>query len=112
LLIAESSIQNLVFSGWTLINRRSRFFSGKQLMVVSVEFYGAQRKLTRTHEVKVPLTENGRVREVAKYISHRYPGLTLSEENFLVIVNNKVSGLNHILDCNDKIAFLPHIGGG
>ena len=81
-------------------------------MVVSVEFHGAQRKLTRTHEVKVPLLENGRVRDVAKYICHRYPGLTLSEENFLVIVNNKVSSLNHILDYNDKIAFLPHIGGG
>ncbi|MCD4717090.1 MAG: MoaD/ThiS family protein [Desulfobacterales bacterium] len=81
-------------------------------MVVSVEFYGAQRALTRTHEVKVPLPENGRVRDVAKYIGHRYPGLTLNEDNFLVMVNNKASTLNHILCYNDKIAFLPHIGGG
>jgi molybdopterin converting factor small subunit len=81
-------------------------------MVVSVEFYGAQRKLTRTREVKVPVLENGRVRDVAEYIAHRYLELILDDENFLVIVNNKVSSLNHTLKYKDKIAFLPHIGGG
>jgi molybdopterin converting factor small subunit len=112
LLIAESSIRKLVVSGWTQLTGEPGLCSGKNIMVVSVEFYGAQRALTQTHEVKVPLPENGRVRDVAEYIGYRYPDLTLSEESFLVIVNNKASTLNHILNCNDKITFLPHIGGG
>ena len=81
-------------------------------MVVSVEFYGAQRMLTQTQEVKVLLFENGRVSDVAEYIRRRYPNLPLSEEDFLVTVNSHVSTLNHSLNPNDKIAFLPHIGGG
>jgi len=81
-------------------------------MVVSVEFYGAQRALTQTREVRVSLLENGRVRDVVKYLGHLYPDLTLGEGNFLVIVNNKVSTLNHTLNYNDKVTFLPHIGGG
>ena len=81
-------------------------------MVVSVEFYGAQRTLTQTREVKVPLLGSCRVSDVAGYIRQRYPQLPLDEENFLVSVNNNVSTLNHILNPNDRIAFLPHIGGG
>jgi len=81
-------------------------------MVVSVQFFGVQRALTKTNEIQVPLTENGKVRDVFKYIRDRYPDLLLNEEGVLVTVNNKVSTMNHILNPNDNVAFLPHVGGG
>ena len=81
-------------------------------MVVSVEFFGAQRALTKTAKVQVPLAENGQVRDVFTYLTGYYPDLTLSEEAVVVTVNNKTSTMNHALKPADKIVFLPHVGGG
>jgi molybdopterin converting factor small subunit len=81
-------------------------------MVVSVQFFGVQRALTKTHEIQVPLMENGRVSDVFVYVRDCYPDLLLSEEGVLVTVNNKVADMNHVLNPNDNIAFLPHVGGG
>ena len=81
-------------------------------MIVSVKFFGAQRTLTKTRELKVSLAKNGHVREVREYLMNCYPGLLLEEEEILVTVNNKASTLNHSLNPDDSIAFLPHVGGG
>jgi len=81
-------------------------------MVVSVQFHGGQRALTRTHEIQVPLQEDGRVSDVFVYVKNRYPDLKLSQEAVLVSVNDKVSTMNHVLNSADRITFLPHIGGG
>ena len=81
-------------------------------MVVSVHFFGAQRTLTKTSELQVKLTENGRVHDVCLLLMDRYPELPLNEEDVLITVNNRASNMNHILSPNDHITFLPHIGGG
>ncbi len=81
-------------------------------MVVSVQFFGAQRSLTKTSEIQIPLTENGRVSDVFVYLIDCYPDLHLSEEDVLVTVNNKTSNMNHTLNPDDNITFLPHVGGG
>ena len=81
-------------------------------MVVSVEFLGAQRALTRTGRVAVPLRGRGRVKDVFGYIMGCYPELPLDEKGLVVTVNSKVSTIDHVLDPDDRVAFLPHIGGG
>lgn len=81
-------------------------------MVVSVQFYGAQRALTKTSEILVPLQKDGRVSDIFRHVRSWYPDLKLSKKDVLVSVNNKVSRMDHVLMANDKIAFLPHIGGG
>jgi molybdopterin converting factor small subunit len=81
-------------------------------MVVSVQFFGAQRSLTKTNEIQIPLTENGRVSDVFGYVRNCYPDLPLNEEGVLVTVNDKASDMNHVLKPDDNIAFLPHVGGG
>jgi molybdopterin converting factor small subunit len=81
-------------------------------MVVSVQFCGVQRALTQVHEIQVPILKNDRVSDVLVYVRDWYPELPLSEEGVLVTVNNNISTMNHILNPNDKITFLPHIGGG
>ena len=81
-------------------------------MVVLVQFYGIQRTLTQADEVEVPLEKHGRVGDVLSYIQNCYPHLQLSEDDLLVTVNNKVSNMEQGLNPNDKLAFLPHIGGG
>jgi molybdopterin converting factor small subunit len=81
-------------------------------MVVSVQFFGIQRELTRKHEIEIPISKDFQVKDVIRYLKHCYPDLALSQEEVLITVNNTVSNLNHILKSRDKITFLPHIGGG
>jgi molybdopterin converting factor small subunit len=81
-------------------------------MVVMVQFFGIQRALTQTNEVEVPLNGQGRVGDVFSYIQNCYPDLELCEEDLLVTVNSKVSSMEQGLNPYDKLAFLPHIGGG
>jgi len=81
-------------------------------MVVSVEFFGVQRALTKTAKIQIPLAENGRVRDVFGYLMGYYPNLTLREEAVVVTVNDITSNMNHILKPADTIVFLPHVGGG
>lgn len=84
----------------------------QEVMMVSVRFYGAQCLLTRTREVQVPLLKNQRVRDVFLYLMNCYPDLSLSEKAVMITVNDNISAMNALLNPNDKISFLPHIGGG
>ncbi len=81
-------------------------------MVVSVQFFGTQRVLTKARELQVPLTEEGQVRDVYVYLMDHYPDLPLNEDDILVTVNNKATNMRHLLNPNDSITFLPHVGGG
>ncbi len=81
-------------------------------MVISVQFFGTQRAITKVRDLKIPLTVNGRVKDVHEYLMNRYPDLSLNEKDVRVTINNKSSSMNHILKPNDNIVFLPHVGGG
>lgn len=81
-------------------------------MVVSVTFFGLQRKLAQTGSINLPLLKEMRVTDVFNYIREKYPELSLSKENVLVTVNNQVSLHDRILESEDRICFIPHIGGG
>jgi molybdopterin converting factor small subunit len=81
-------------------------------MFVSVQFHGIQRVVTRVEEIQVPVSDDALLEDVIGYIKDCYPDLTLSEGMVRVLVNNNLSKLNHNLNSNDKITFLPHIGGG
>ncbi len=81
-------------------------------MVVSVQFFGAQRALTKTSEIQIPLTKDGRVSDIFIYLMDCYPDLPLNEEGVLVTVNNEAANMNHALKPDDSITFLPHVGGG
>jgi len=81
-------------------------------MVVSVQFFGAQCALTKTRKIQIPLTNNGRVIDVLEYLMGCYPDLPLSKEATLVTVNNRASNMSQLLNHEDSIIFLPHVGGG
>lgn len=81
-------------------------------MYVSVQFYGAQRAVTRTDTIQIPIFGGGRVIDVLHYLIKEYPELSLNEEGVMIAVNNTVTDIHQLLSADDKIAFLPHIGGG
>ena len=81
-------------------------------MVVSVHFLGLQCKLAGTRKIKIPLLEESRVNDLLCQLKDRYPELSLSRDDFIVSVNDRMSRPNQILKANDVIAIVPHIGGG
>jgi molybdopterin converting factor small subunit len=81
-------------------------------MTVSVQFHGRHRMMTRTSEIRIPLSEDTRLKDVITYVSDRYPDLQLGDSKVLVVVNNSVTTMDQSLNPNDKITFLPPVGGG
>ena len=81
-------------------------------MVVSVHFLGRQRKLAGARQIKIPLLKESRVNDLLCHLKNRYPELSLSESDYIVSINDRMSRPNQILKANDVIAIVPHIGGG
>lgn len=83
-----------------------------RFMVVSVQFHGLHRMLTHTSEIQVLVGKNAQVRDVMLHVSDCFPDLQLREGRVFVLVNNQLSSMSHPLNANDKITFLPPVGGG
>ena len=81
-------------------------------MVVSIEFLGMQRVVAKTYSIDMPITEETRVNDALEYVRHLYPDLHLDEGMILITVNQKIASLDRILRANEKVSFLPFIGGG
>ena len=81
-------------------------------MVVSIEFYGTQRVITKTDSIAMPITEKTRVNDALEYVRRQYPALPLDEGMVLVTVNQEMAPLDRILRADDTVSFLPFIHGG
>jgi len=81
-------------------------------MVVSIEFFGIQRVVTKTGGIDVPISENTSVIDVLEYIREQYPGIPLDDKMILIVVNQEMAALDTVLRANDTVSFIPSIGGG
>ena len=81
-------------------------------MIVSIEFLGMQRVVTKTNSIDMPITEKTRVNDVLEYVRQKYPALHLDEGMVIITVNHQIASLDRILKTNDTVSFLPFISGG
>ncbi|MFC2039241.1 MoaD/ThiS family protein [Chloroflexota bacterium] len=81
-------------------------------MLVSIEFLGRQRAVTKTDSIDMPITEETRVTDAIEYVRHQYPDLCLDEGMVLITVNQEMASLDTVLNANDTLSFLPLIAGG
>jgi molybdopterin converting factor small subunit len=81
-------------------------------MVVSIELTGIFRDIAKVETIKMPITGKTPVRDAIEFIRSLYPALPLEKDSFLVSVNNELVPSDRLLQPNDVICFLPHIGGG
>jgi len=76
-------------------------------MVISIDFCGPQRVVTRTESINMPISERTRVTDAFEYVRHHYPDLPLDEEMVLVTVNQKTASRDRVLRANDSVSFIP-----
>jgi molybdopterin converting factor small subunit len=81
-------------------------------IIVSIEFFGMQRAVTKTDSIDMPITEKTRVTDALEYVRQRYPKLPLDQETLLITVNHEQASPDTMLKPNDTVSFLPAIGGG
>jgi molybdopterin converting factor small subunit len=81
-------------------------------MVISIDFCGIQRSITRTDKIDISLFDHARVTDVLKLLRDLYPDLPLDEKTVTATVNLEISSMDRVLKADDKVSFLPHIGGG
>jgi molybdopterin converting factor small subunit len=84
----------------------------KPKMMISIEFLGMQRNITKTNSIDMSIAEKTRVSDALEYVRQKYPELNLDEGMVIITVNHEIAYLNRILKANDIISFLPFISGG
>jgi molybdopterin converting factor small subunit len=81
-------------------------------MVVTIELFGIFRDIAKIDKIKMPITGKTLVRDVLEYLGSKYPALSLDKASFLISVNSELVSPDRLLQPDDVICFLPHIGGG
>ncbi|MDY6912184.1 MAG: MoaD/ThiS family protein [Chloroflexota bacterium] len=81
-------------------------------MIISIEFFGMQRSVTKTDSIDMPISKETRVTDALEYVRDWYPDLPLDEGTILITVNQEMASPDRVLRANDTVLFLPHIGGG
>ena len=94
----------------------SRVISGfrqEDIVNIFIRFIGFQRQLTQIDRIRVPLSKKiEKVADLFGFLKTAYPQLVLQKEAVLVTVNNRATSLDHRLNANDEVSFIPHVGGG
>ena len=81
-------------------------------MVVSINFFGMQRTVTKTAGIDMPITEHTRVTDALEFVRNQYPNLPLDHNRVFITVNQEMASPDRVLRANDTVSFLPFIGGG
>ena len=84
----------------------------EQEMLVSIQFFGMQRNITKKDSIHMPITEKTSVTDALEYVRQQYPDLPLATETVLITVNHEMATLDTVLRENDSVLFLPFISGG
>jgi len=84
----------------------------EELLIISVNFHGPHRVVTRIGEMEISLSDGTCVDHALAAVRERFPALPLQMEDLLITVNDKVSTVDQLLKEKDNISLLPHMGGG
>ncbi len=80
--------------------------------MISIEFFGAQRIITKTGKIQVPLDGMKSAQDAFNFVRNKYPQLPIDDGAVLITINHVAVPLDRLLKPNDSICFIPGIGGG
>lgn len=81
-------------------------------MLVLIEFFGAQRTITGTDNITMPISGQTTIGDALACVARRSPDLAMNKDMLCATLNHGVVPLDTVLKANDTVCFLPSIGGG
>ena len=81
-------------------------------MVVTIEFFGTQRSIAGSDSTIMQIKGQATGADALNHIKATYPDLQLNENVMLAAVNHHIVSLGTILKADDRVCFVPAIGGG
>ena len=81
-------------------------------MTISISFFGQQRSIIGTDKLDVVLTPEAVVGDLLSYVRQQYPLFNADAKDVLITVNGQACSPAYVLKAHDRVAFLPHLGGG
>ncbi len=81
-------------------------------MDVLLELNGSQRSILKKDKIKIRLRGGRQVKDLISYIQSSMPNIFPRYAGYTVFVNNLPAPFEQELKDNDKISFIPHLGGG
>jgi molybdopterin converting factor small subunit len=81
-------------------------------MNIAVNFFGIQRKILQQDKISITLEDEACVSDLLQNIRSAYPRLNLNEHSVMITINDRISDPDQKIDCNDRVAIIPHLGGG
>jgi molybdopterin converting factor small subunit len=81
-------------------------------MLISIDFCGPQRVITKANSIDMPIDEKTRVADALEFVRLLYPDLPLDKDMILITVNREVTSLDRVLKANDAVSFVPPLAGG
>ncbi len=80
--------------------------------MISIEFFGVQRTITKTDRIQVPLDGMKSAQDAFNFVRSKYPQLPIDDGAVLITVNHVAVSPDRLLRPNDTVCFVPGIGGG
>ena len=85
---------------------------GAAALKITVMLFAAYRDRVGRRSVDLELPEGSRVRDLAREMAGRHPGLTGSPSTLVVAVNQEYSDHDRPLHDGDEVALIPPVSGG
>ena len=79
---------------------------------ITIEFLGMHGVIADTDRIQMPIADKTTVADAIEYVIKKYPGITIDKKSILTAVNHEIVASIKILQANDTVSLLPHIGGG
>ena len=81
-------------------------------MNISVQFIGKHRTETGSDSITIPLDKVKSVSDVLRKIKKWHPHISISESAVIATVNDEIAKMSTVLRADDRVSFLPVVGGG
>lgn len=81
-------------------------------LYITIELFGMHGIIANTDRIQMPFSGKKTVIDAINYVIKQYPEITIDKESIFVAVNHEIVPTTKLLQANDTVSLLPHIGGG
>jgi molybdopterin converting factor small subunit len=80
--------------------------------MVTIELLGTQRAVAGIDSINMPIREMTVMKDVLHFLRANFPEMDLDDKKLQLAVNYEIVSPERVLNANDTVCLIPHIGGG